>query len=276
MLQPNEVAILFLSRFGNTLTNCPDGVTPAFTTADAAVHGTGYGQAFHITTSAPVVAYDIFPYGGGASAATSATLLLPTSAWDNNYVGVDAFRKSTLVTLAQPSMAVVGFEDDTMVTIRPSATIGGGVGVDAAPVGVPTTYTLAKGQVLQFTQDAELVGSPVRSDKPIGLWAGASCLSIDVDRGACDSAHQQIPPVRALGHRYAAVRYRNRVLGQEEVVPWRIGRRRRWHGAHILSGQAGGRARTARRRSGRRVPVAEPVHRRAQDSSHRFYVSAVT
>ena len=93
MLQPGQVAILFLARFGSTLTSCPSGVTPAVTATDAAVHGTGLGQAFHITTSAPTVAYDIFPYGGGASAATSATLLLPTSAWDVNYVGVDAFRK---------------------------------------------------------------------------------------------------------------------------------------------------------------------------------------
>lgn len=222
MLQPNEVAILFLARFGNTLTNCPAGITPAFTTADAAVHGTGYGRAFHITTSAPVVAYDIFPYGGGASAATSATLLLPTSAWDTDYVGVDAFRKSTVVVEAQPSMALVGAEDNTTVTIRPTAAIVGGAGVASAAQGVPTTYTLSRGQILQFTQDSELIGSAIQSDRPVGLWAGASCLSIDVGEVACDSAHQQIPPVKALGHRYAAVRYRNRFAGVEETVPWRF------------------------------------------------------
>src|SRR5262249_20128003 len=56
----------------------------------------------------------------------------------------------------------------------------------------------------------------------VGVWGGATCLSIDVTADACDSAHQQIPPVRALGYRYAAVRYRNRYAGQEETVPWRI------------------------------------------------------
>src|SRR5439155_75218 len=66
-------------------TPCPTGITPAYTTADAAVHGTGLGKAFHITTSAPVVAYDIYPYGGGTSAVTGAMLLLPRSAWDTNY-----------------------------------------------------------------------------------------------------------------------------------------------------------------------------------------------
>ena len=31
--------------------SCPAGVTPAYTAADAAIHGTGIGDAFHITTS---------------------------------------------------------------------------------------------------------------------------------------------------------------------------------------------------------------------------------
>jgi hypothetical protein len=222
MLQPNQVAILFLARFGSTLTDCPAGVTPAVTMTDAAVHGTGLGAAFHITTSAPTVAYDIFPYGGGASAATSATLLLPTSAWDTNYVSVDAFRKSTIVPQAQPFIELVGQEDGTTVTIRPSAAIAGGTGVAPAAQGASTTYPLSKGQILQFTQDAELNGSPITSDKPIGVWGGATCLNIDVGEAACDSAHQEIPPVKAMGFRYAAVRYRNRFQGQEESVPWRI------------------------------------------------------
>ena len=76
-------------------------------------------------TSAPVVAYDIFPYGGGQSAATSATLLLPTSVWDTNYIAVDAFRKSQIVPEAQPSIDIVAAEDGTTVTISPTAAIQG-------------------------------------------------------------------------------------------------------------------------------------------------------
>ena len=222
MLQPNQVAILFLARNGSVSANCPAGITPAVTATDAAVHGTGRGQAFHIVTSAPTVAYDIYPYGGGSSAVTSATLLLPTSAWDVNYVGVDAFRKSTIVADAQPFIELVGEQDGTNVTIRPSAAIVGGTGVAAAPANANATYTLGKGEILQFTQDAELAGSPITADKPIAIWGGESCLSIDVGQAACDSAHQQIPPVKAMGNHYAAVRYRNRFTGQEETVPWRI------------------------------------------------------
>jgi hypothetical protein len=38
----------------------------------------------------------------------------------------------------------------------------------------------------------------------------------------CDSAHQQIAPVRATGHEYVAVRYTGRNGGSNEAPPWRI------------------------------------------------------
>ncbi len=219
-LPPGEVAIVFLAGNGN-LVACPPGITPGVP-ADAAAHGTTMGSAFHITSSVPVVAYDIFPFGGGSAAATSATLLLPTSAWDTNYIAVDAFRKDVFVPQAQPSIAVVAKEDGTTVTISPSAAIQGGAGVAGTGQGQPMTYNLNKGQVLQFTQDAELIGSPIQSNKPVGLWGGATCLNIDVDKQACDSAHQQIPPVKALGSEYVGARYRNRFDGLEESPPWRL------------------------------------------------------
>jgi hypothetical protein len=45
---------------------------------------------------------------------------------------------------------------------------------------------------------------------------------VATNKCCCDSAHQQIPPIKALGHEYAAVRYRNRFAGQEESTPWRM------------------------------------------------------
>ncbi|APR88637.1 hypothetical protein A7982_13986 [Minicystis rosea] len=220
-LPPGQVAIVFLASVNDPpAPSCPPSVNVA-QILDPAVHGTGLGAAFHITTSAPVVAYDIFPYGGGQSATTSATLLLPTTAWDTNYIAVDAFRKSK-IPKAQPSIDIVAAEDGTEVTISPTAAITAGPGVAPTEQGQPQTYHLDKGQILQFTQDAELTGSPIQANKPVGVWGGASCLSVDIDVSACDSAHQQIPPVKALGSEYVAVRYRNRFDGQEESPPWRM------------------------------------------------------
>ncbi len=232
-LQPGEVAILFLAHITpSDSTNfdipCPDGITPAVV-EDAAVHGTGFGSAFHIGTSAPTVAYDILPYGGGNAAATSATLLLPTSVWDTNYVAVNAFFPTAYKGLAAqldpsaaPSMDIVAQEDNTHVTIKPSSNIEQGTGVPWSAQGSPVTFTLSKGQVLQFTQPIELSGSPIQSDKPIGVWGAASQLTVETSTCCADSAHQQIPPVSALGNEYAAVKYRDRYVGTPESMAFRI------------------------------------------------------
>jgi hypothetical protein len=220
-IPPGQVAILFLNRHPGIPSplklDCPAGTTPAITATDTATHGTAIGSAFHIVASGPVVAYDMFPYGGGQSAMTSATLLLPTSAWDTNYVAVDGYGPGPI---DQPTVAIVAQQDGTSITINPTSAIAGGTGVAATAQNVPHTYSLDHGQVLQFTQDAPLDGSIIQSTAPVGVWGGKSALAI---AGCCDdTAHQQIPPVRALGSEYVGVRYRNRYDGMEEAPPWRV------------------------------------------------------
>jgi len=232
MLPVGQVAILFLADFpvppvpGGASLACPTGITPAVSMSDAAVHGTGIGSAFHVVTTAPIAAYDIYPYGGGQTALASATLLLPTSAWDTNYVAVDAFTSSVIAASAnaEPTLDIVASVDGTVVTINPVAAIVGGPGVSPSPAGTPVSYTLSRGQVLQFTQTAELEGSAITSNYPIGMWGGASCLNIDASTCCCDAAHQEVPPVKELGHEYVAVRYRNRddAAIVDEAPPWRF------------------------------------------------------
>jgi len=227
-LPPGQVAIVFLAQAPNPMgsagaVTCP--IPPAITAADSATHGTSIGSAFHLTTSLPVVAYDILPYGGGAAAMTSATLLVPTGAWDTNYIAVNAFTQSQIAASAgaMPSLDIVAMEDGTTVTILAPVAIEPGTGVPGGAPGTPQTYSLSKGQVLQFTQAAELTGSPIQSNKPIGVWGAASCLNIDPNTCCCDSAHQELSPVKALGHEYTLVRYRNRGdNGPEETPPWRL------------------------------------------------------
>ncbi|WP_437930310.1 IgGFc-binding protein [Sorangium sp. So ce291] len=224
-LDVGQIAILFLSRrniAGAGLPACP--LPPAFSgvTGETGVNGTGIGSAFHITTDYPVVAYQIVPYGGSESAVTSASLLLPTSAWDTNYIAINAYKSSEpLVPGGNPSLEILARENDTKVTILPKVDILGGNGVAAATAGMPVTYTLNAGQFLQVVQPEELTGSPILSDKPVGVFGGSPCMTVPSGELDCDSGHQQLAPIKALGNEYAAVRYRNR--GQEEESPpWRL------------------------------------------------------
>jgi IgGFc binding protein len=250
-LATNQVAILFLSRDpthaedgpfladpGDHLTDpavladCPPGVTPAIV-GDAAFHGTGVASAFHIKTNVPVVAYQMLPYGGGRARVTGSTLLLPTSAWDSNYVIADAYAAPSQILLAGgpdavragPTTVIIASQDSTHVIIKPTSDIVGDI-VGEGPIGpspahASALYKLNKGEYLQFTQTAELTGSAVQADAPIAVIGGATLMDVPVNVFRADSAEQMLPPVRALGSEYVAVRYRNRGT-TEESVPWRI------------------------------------------------------
>lgn len=231
-IPPGEVALLFLAGPPETINEevpanpnsqtpvrCP--VAPARSTLTQ-IHGTGYSYAFRIRTDYPVVAYQVLPYGGGYAAVTGSTLLLPTSAYDTNYLAVNAYKAGTIEGTGMTSMNVVAAENDTKVTILPKVDIVEAPGVAPAKKNVPVTYTLQQGQHLQISQTLELTGSPIQSDKPIGLFAGAPCMGVPAGISYCDHGEQQIPGVSVMGHEHAAVTYRQRVNGKPEHPPWRI------------------------------------------------------
>lgn len=228
-LLPGKIAILFLSALPMNApkdifyVDCPTGVT-AGVLADPAVDKTGIGNAFQIRTSAPVVAYDIYPYGGAASFVSSATLLVPTPSWGTNFIAVDAYQSDPNLAPynGQPFIQIVASQDNTSVTISPTVPIVGGPGVIGTGQGQPATYTLNRGQYVQFLQNDELSGSPISADKPISVWGGSACMNIPVGSYACDSAHQQLLPVSALGREYLGVRYRDRAAGMPENTPYTL------------------------------------------------------
>lgn len=213
-LPPGEVAILFLAGSQGSPPNCP--VTPAVPAAY--IQGTGIGSSFRITTDVPVVAYQINPYGGGSVAVTAASLLLPTSVWDTNYVAVNVSPRGAA---GSPSLNIVAKEDGTQVTITPKVAVTGGAGVPASGAGQPLTINLDKGQHAQITQQAELTGSAVQSNKPVGFMAGQTCMNMPVNTSYCDHGEQMIPPVKALGMRHVGVMYRPRVPNETSTF-WRI------------------------------------------------------
>jgi hypothetical protein len=286
-LGKNEVAILFLSRDPKHvnesdaaasndpafLANCPDGVTPAIV-GDAALHGTGVATAFRIQANVPVVAYQMLPYGGGMARVTGSTLLLPTSAWSTNYVVADAYKAPVFITepRAGPTTVIVASEDSTKVTVKPVVDIVGSSTVTSSKAGTPVTYTLDHGQYLQLTQPLELTGSAVQADKPVAVFGGATLMDIPLDTIRADHGEQMLPPVRALGSQYVAVRYRNRG-STEETVPWRV--------VGVVDGtkltydppQSQGPATVA---AGQMVEFDEPgpFVVKSQDANHPFYLAS--
>ena len=54
------------------------------------------------------------------------------------------------------------------------------------------------------------------------MWGCSGCINIPIGKGACDSGHQQLLPVKALGNEYVGVLYRDRVSGANENPPWTL------------------------------------------------------
>jgi hypothetical protein len=214
--------VLFLSQDpqsynANPLT-CP--VNPAINqSGGSAVVGSNVGAAWHIVTSRPVSAYDILPYGGATSYLPSAELILPTSAWGTNYIAVDPPDSS-----GPPWGQLTAFQDNTQVQIMPNQALPAAGSVPAAPPAQTTTFVLNAGQYVQWQTGADMTGSVIQSDKPVVFTGGNAyiCYSSQTSSGGgCDSAHQIIPPVSALGFEYVAPPYKGRG-GSPESIRYRI------------------------------------------------------
>ncbi|WP_437730030.1 IgGFc-binding protein [Sorangium sp. So ce1335] len=223
-IPPGEVAVLFLSHLPGASTTygtleCPK--RPAVLD-DAAVHKSGMGTAFQVTSDTPVSAYDILPYGGAISFLPSASLLLPRSTWGTNYYA--------LAPNAQGSgslwMMLVAAEDDTTVELVPRASLPGGAGVPAAQANATTQITLGAGEIAQW-MGADPSGAVLQSSKPVGVWTGNTYMQVSSDTsprgGGHDAAHQQIAPIRALGSEYVGAGVVSRLHNQRaESVVYRL------------------------------------------------------
>jgi hypothetical protein len=177
----NSMAIVFMDQLASSdsyYVGCPSSVKTAITTEDVAAKGTSIGNALEILTSVPATVYDIYPYGGALSYMPSATLLLPTTAWDTNFVATTM--SETPATT--PGIDFVAQQDGTTITLLPTTNITAGTGVAAATANTPVTYSINKGQTVHIMQapdgtGKDLSGSIVQSNYPIGVWGEHFCLT---------------------------------------------------------------------------------------------------
>lgn len=230
-IPPGQVAVLFLSHdpssFNASPLTCP--VQPAISQGGgtAVSHfsgsgtGSGLGNAWSIVTDVPVSAYDILPFGGAASYLPSAELLYPTTAWGTNYIAV--LPKDSA---GPPWGQIVAKEDNTTVTILSTTSLSGNGQIPSVGPNGTATFVLNAGEFAQWEHGVEMTGSILQSDKPISFTGGNGYIcysSATSNGGGCDSGHQQIPPVNALGSEYVGAPYATRMQGnQPESVPYRV------------------------------------------------------
>jgi hypothetical protein len=177
----NSMAIVFLNYYaagqGDYHVSCPSGVNIAITSEDTVIHGTAMSNAIEIKTSVPAVVYDTYPFGGASSYIASATLLLPITAWTNNYVGVTMYGTAYGGEFP-PGIDLIAQQDGTQVTLLPTVAITASGGVPATAANTPVIYTINKGQTVHLMQaDGDLTGSIVSSNYPVGVWGEHFCFN---------------------------------------------------------------------------------------------------
>jgi hypothetical protein len=217
-----EVAVLYLSGAADVgfvedppdILSCPKATATGGSTApvwtSAPGGGTGKYAAFHVTTSVPVSAYDIFPFGGANSHFPSAELLYPSSAWGTNYV-VLATPAGTLSPPRLKYADIVADEDATTVTLSPAVALPGGGAYGAIAAKASTTFTLNAGEYAHFEtapSSTDLSGSIVLANHAVSVTAGNDLFRLQpFSEPGGDATHAQMAPVSALGSDYAVSPY---------------------------------------------------------------------
>lgn len=186
--------------------------SPTINLEDPSVHVVD--GAYRLRADQPVTVYQYNPLqyqvGDTYSFINDAGLLLPVNTWRGEHRVISRNAWDFMGFTIPGFYAVVASEDETTVSLTPSATGGAvypGAGVAANGVG---ELVLDAGDVLQvFSASAggqpdasDLTGTRVLADKPVQVIGGHKCTNVPWDVQFCDRLEESIPPVEALGFAY--------------------------------------------------------------------------
>jgi hypothetical protein len=167
-------------------------------TVDITSNGIVENKGIHVTSDNPVTVYGM----SQQNATTDAYLALPVDALGNEY-----FVLAYTNTLSSVQMNVVATQDNTTVTITPTATGGG------FSAGVPGNVVLNTGQTFQLRSNTDYSGSLVIADKPVSVFGGNQCANIPVGMTYCDFIIEQITPNSSWGQSFVTVPLATRTAG---------------------------------------------------------------
>ncbi|MDD5308175.1 MAG: MopE-related protein [Deltaproteobacteria bacterium] len=165
--------------------------------------------AYHLVSDQPVTVYQFNPLefctAGGCTYTNDASLLLPVNAWGKAYMV--ASRNTWVYNTWNYAgfYSVVASEDDTKVTLMPSAT-GYAIRAGAGLTTNSGNVTLNEGDVLQVLSGTsaanDLTGSVLSADKPIQVFGGHDCTYVPWNIQACDHLEESMFPISTLAKEY--------------------------------------------------------------------------
>ncbi len=246
--QTFAVSVTLTNATGTTMTQMvqPGAVQPIFPQqlgfADASLdHTVQARRAYRLTSTAPVVAYQFNPLDNVNVFSNGGSLLIPRTAYDEQYI---AMTSPTL--LGRPDsndyngyVAIVAWQDDTVVSVTPSAATKPGYGdpmIPALTAGTATMFTLDSFEVLLLAAvgDADLTGTLITSMDPaktVGVFGGAEAAFLPHNspppggsNGPCcaDHTEEMMFPTSTWGKEFAVARSQVRLTQSPETDVVRV------------------------------------------------------
>ena len=198
---------------------------------DLGIDGTGTSaNAYKLTANAPIVAYQFNPLNNVDVFSNDASLLLPRTGFGKRYYAV-TYPTLTRRGNGNPGrdhfngyVTVVAWQDDTQITVTPSAaTVAGRDGTPALAAGVPHAFTLRAHDVLSFEAAAgsdpwtneglnggDLTGTLIESTngKTFGVFGGHEAVRISAPGSDCCADHleEMLFPTATWGKQFEIAR----------------------------------------------------------------------
>lgn len=161
-------------------------------------------KGIHIVSNDEVTVYGL----NRSSATTDAYLGYPTDVLGTNYM-ILTYKNVNIVNAVQ--LGIVATQDNTTITITPSVTTG------IRTAGTPYSITMNQGQSYQLVNNAsspaDLTGTTISSDKPVGVFGSHQCANIPQGYTYCDHICEMLPPTTTFGTRFGTVPLKSRVNG---------------------------------------------------------------
>ena len=180
-------------------------------------------RAYHIRSTAPIIAYQFNPLANVDVFSNDASLLLPPQSLDGDY-DVLAWPQTIALTTdpmtnfgqnLRTFLTIVGTQDTTTVNVTLStATVPGGP-IRAGAPGDLLTFHIGPFDVVNLetgTFGADFTGTQVRADKPVVVFAGSEASDVPTFanialRYCCaDHLEEQLFPTSSFGTQFVAVK----------------------------------------------------------------------
>ena len=180
-------------------------------------------NAYHIKSTAPIIAYQFNPLENVNVFSNDASLLLPSRSLERDYAVLSWPQTLAVTDVGETNggihlrtfLTVVGIEPQTTVSVKVSTATLPGPGIPAAFAGDTLTYTLGPHDVLNLETggfNADFTGSRVLASRPVAVFAGGEASDVPsftsfAQRACCaDHLEEQLFPTAAFGREFVAVK----------------------------------------------------------------------